>query len=79
MIAALAVVVLVAAAALDYATVAYYRAVARGAQHVAARWSVAMYLIGAVGLLSVVEVSLWLIVPECLGLYAGTLLAMRRP
>lgn len=74
---ALALLVFCAAAALDVATVRYYQAVQVKRKHAAARWSIAMYAIGAIGFVSVVQVSLWLMVPECLGLYAGTWLAMR--
>lgn len=78
MIAALALLVFAGAVVLDYATVAYQRAVAARAAHRAALWSCLMCGISSLGVLSIVEVSPLLIVPEFLGLYAGTLLAVRR-
>jgi uncharacterized membrane protein len=73
----LAVIVLLAATALDYAYVRYQDAVARRHSHAAGMWSVTVYLVGAVGFLSVIEGSMWYMVPECLGLYLGTTFAMR--
>lgn len=75
----LVVAVFVGAAALDYAAAGYQRAVVAGARHRAACWSVAMCLVASAGYYSVLEVSPLLIIPECLGLYAGTLLAVRTP
>ena len=78
MIALLSAVVFLGAAGLDYATARYFAAVAARQPHHAGMWSVAMYLVGSLGYLSVVEVSAWLMLPQCLGLYAGTQLAVRR-
>ena len=50
------------------------RAVARER---AARSSVAMWLVGCLALVTVVEVGWWVLIPEGLGLYVGTKLAMR--
>lgn len=43
----------------------------------AARASVAMWLVGCVALLGVVEVGWWILPPEGLGLYVGSKLALR--
>lgn len=75
---ALGVMVLLAATALDYAYVRYQEAVAAKLARAAGLWSVAVYVVGSVGFLSIVQGSLWFMIPECLGLYAGTALAMRR-
>lgn len=65
------------AASSDYLETVYVRAVgARDAER-AARASVAMWLVGIVGLITVLEVGWWLLAPEALGLYVGTRLAMR--
>lgn len=72
----LALAVFLAAAALDYATARYVRAVQKRERHKAARWSVVMGALGLVGFLSVIEVSIWLVAPELMGLYAGTYFAL---
>ncbi len=43
----------------------------------AARSSVAMWLVGVVALVTVIEVGWWTILPEGAGLYVGTKIAMR--
>jgi hypothetical protein len=70
--------VFLAAAALDYSTGRYLLAVSDRRVHRAAMWSVLMALLSTAGLLSVVDVSKWYILPECLGLYAGTWLSFKR-
>lgn len=77
--AILVVVVFLAGAALDFAAYRYGAAVADMRPRIAARWSVAMYLIGLVGFVSVLDVSRWYALPECAGLYVGTLIAGRNP
>jgi hypothetical protein len=62
----------------DYADSRNTIAVANGDAHTAARWSVAMYLIGLIGFYAVLRVSWWLAIPECLGLYAGSWIAVSR-
>lgn len=74
----LGLLVFVAAAALDFAYVRYQESVARGRARAAGLWSVLVYLVGSVGFLSVVESSWWYMLPQSLGLYAGTLIAVRR-
>lgn len=80
MIALLALAVFASAAALDYCAARYNREISRPepSPHGAARWSIAMYVVGAVGLLAVVRVDLWLMIPEAAGLYAGTWFAASR-
>lgn len=43
----------------------------------AARSSVAMWLVSVIALVTVVEVGWWVLLPEGVGLYVGTRLAMR--
>lgn len=74
--ALLGVAVFLAAAILDYADSRNTMAVTRGDAHAAARWSVAMYVLGLIGIVSVIEFELWLAAPTALGLYAGTWIAV---
>ena len=76
MMALLVVVVFVSAAFLDFASVRYQQAVDRCLRHRAALWGVAMYGVSTIGFLSVVDVSWWLMIPECLGFWVGTMLAI---
>lgn len=46
--------------------------------HRAAHSSIGMWLVGCIGLVAVVEIGWWVLLPEGLGLYAGTLVSMRR-
>ncbi len=48
-----------------------------GARERAARTSVAMWLVSVIALVTVVEVGWWVLLPEGVGLYVGTKLAMR--
>ena len=66
-----------AAAGLDYADAKNKIAVQARDAHRAARWSIAMYLIGLVGFFGIIAYSAWLIIPECAGLYAGSWFALR--
>lgn len=70
--------VFLAALALDYAAARYQRAVSARQPGAAACFSVAMCLLSSVALLALVEVSRWMLVPECLGLWAGTYLGVLR-
>lgn len=79
MIAALAVLVFVSAAVLDYAHTRYVAAATRGARHAAARWSVAAWCAASVGFVVTVEVTMWMLPAEAAGLYLGTYLGTRRP
>lgn len=74
--AALGCAVFAVAALFDYADTQNKLAIEARDPHRAARWSVAMYLLGAVGVLSVIKVSLWFMVPECLGLYIGSVVGV---
>lgn len=66
------------AIALDFADTTHKIAVEQRDGHRAGMWSVTMYLLGLVGLVSVLDVNRWYIVPEALGLYIGSRIAMRR-
>jgi hypothetical protein len=72
------------ALASDYLETKYVRAINRHvtygdrrAAEAAARCSVAMWLVGVIGLIACVEISWLLVLPEGLGLYIGTKLALR--
>jgi hypothetical protein len=75
---ALSVAVFFAAAAIDFVEAYYVRAVGKLEPHAAALYSVTMYIIGCVGFFAVLEYSWWLMVPECAGLYAGSVAAVLR-
>ncbi len=76
MLVLLGIITFLAAVALDYADTSNTQAVSKGHAHQAARWSCAMYLIGLVGFYGLTRVSWWLAIPECLGLYVGSWLAI---
>lgn len=73
----LSVAVFLASALLDAIEAYYVRSVADGKPERAAILSVAMYVIGCVGFFSVLEYSWWLMIPECAGLYFGSVLAVK--
>lgn len=75
--ALLVLMVFISAAAIDYAEARYVRAVGAGAAHVAARWSLAMWALGCLGFVAMLRVSLWLMIPEGIGFYVGTFVAVR--
>lgn len=87
LVAALCVMAFLLAASSDWLETRYNRAVIawekgdamarEQAREIAARSSVAMWLVGVVALVTVVEVGWWVLAPEGLGLYVGTKLAMR--
>lgn len=74
----LALVTFAAAALGDVAEARFVQHTTAGRAHAAARSSVAMYLVGFAGWLITVKVSLYYCIPEILGLYLGTLWAVRR-
>ena len=76
--AALCLVTFAAAAVGDVVEAYFVRAVADGHAHRAARMSVGMYVVSFAAWLVTVKVSLYYAIPEVLGLYLGTLWAMRR-
>lgn len=78
MLVLLAVVVFVSAAFLDYAYVRYQEAVARKTERAAGAWSIAIYVVGSIGWVSILQASMWFMIPELLGLYTGTVIAIRR-
>jgi len=77
-IAALAVLVFCMSAAIDYCDCRCTMSVMAREPNAAAFWSIVQYVLGAAGFVMVVKVSLWLMVPECLGLLVGTRLALRK-
>jgi hypothetical protein len=70
--------VFVSAAALDFASARYQLAFREDRPELAAWWSVVMCLLSAVALRAVVDVSWWMLVPECAGLWCGTKLGWCR-
>lgn len=75
---ALGVAVFLAAVALDWLEAVYVAAVQTRRPTRAAVCSIGMYAIGCIGFFTVLEVSWWYMLPECLGLYVGTMLAIKR-
>lgn len=77
MYALIAVVVFVAAAAIDYIGVRYQNARERRDRWRAGAWSTLYGVVAAVAYLAVARESPWYIVPECAGFFAGTVLAVK--
>lgn len=78
MLALLAVAVFTMSATIDYCDCRCTIAVVARKPNAAAFWSIAQYVLGAAGFVMVIKVSLWLMVPEGLGLFVGTRLALRK-
>lgn len=78
MLALLAIAVFISAMVIDFAEARYVIAVERAAARDAALWSVVMYAVGCLGFVAVLNVSLYLMIPEGLGFYCGTHLALRK-
>jgi uncharacterized membrane protein len=76
MMALLVIAVFVSAVVIDYAETRYVLAVERGRAEAAAMWSVLMYAVGCLGFVAVLDCSLWLMIPEALGFYCGTRIAL---
>lgn len=76
-VVALAPLVLICAAAIDYAHAKYVAALGEAARWRAANWSVLQWAAGSVGFVAIVKISIWLLPFEALGLYLGTMLAVR--
>lgn len=70
--------VFLAAFALDFADARNKLAINARDGHRAGLWSIAMKLAGVAGTFALVEVSWWLVVPECVGLYVGSRVALRK-
>lgn len=77
MLALAALAIFALAAAGDYVETRYVRAVGAGDAEKAARMSILMWIVGAGGLVALVELGPWVLLPEVLGLYVGTRLGMR--
>ncbi len=76
--AAIVLLVLFAAAGGDYVESYYVRAVADRQPGRAGAMSCVMYLVSLIGFLAVVRVSLWLVVPELIGVGLGSWYAVHR-
>lgn len=77
MMALLAIAVFISAMVIDFAEARYVLAVEARDAHRAAAWSLMMWALGCLGFVAVLDCSLWLMVPEGLGFYCGTRLALR--
>jgi uncharacterized membrane protein len=77
MLPLLVIAVFVSAVVIDYAEARYVLAVERGRADAAALWSVLMWAVGCLGFVAVLDVSLYLMIPEGLGFYCGTRIALR--
>lgn len=75
--ALLVIAVFLSAMVIDFAEARYVLAVERRQARDAAMWSVVMYAMGCLGFVAVLNVSLWLMLPEGIGFYCGTRLALR--
>lgn len=64
------------AAAIDFAEARYVREVGDRRGHEAGCWSTAIWALGSLGFIAAVKWSLWLMLPEGLGFYVGTRLAV---
>jgi hypothetical protein len=73
----LSLVTFTSAAVGDVVEAYFVRACVDLRPHAAARMSVAMYVVSCIGWIVTVKVSLWYCIPEVLGLYAGSVLAVR--
>lgn len=77
MIVALAFIMFAFGFALDFADTRHKLAVEARHAHVAASWSVTMYLLGVSSTFAVFKITVWLVVPEVVGLYVGSVVALR--
>lgn len=81
---AVALLAFALAASSDWLETRYVRAVRAwedgddAARTRAANASVAMWLVGVVALVTVVELGWWVLIPEGIGLRVGTMIALRR-
>ncbi len=75
--ALLSLLTFISALAVDFAEARYILAIGDGCAHLAARWSLAIWALGCLGFVAVVNYSLWLMLPEGLGFYLGTILAVQ--
>lgn len=72
------IVVFLAAFAYDFANVKYICASAEGRRLHAACWSATVYTVGLIGLLGVIRMSIWLVIPEIFGLALGSYFGVRK-
>ena len=76
--AVLCIAAFLSALALDFIEATYVKAVQRGNANTAGLCSILMWGIGSLGFLALFEFSFWLMIPEGLGFWCGTQLAMRQ-
>lgn len=74
----IALLVFASAFVIDFSETRYVTAVQCKDANRAAVWSLVMYTMGAAGFIAVINVSLWLMIPEALGFYCGTRYALRK-
>lgn len=72
----LTLAVFLSAAALDYSWTRWNEACRAGERVTAANWSVAIGALGLVGFLSITKSSTWLVIPELVGWWVGTYVAL---
>lgn len=73
-----AIVTFTACALMDFAWAAYIKRVANHQALASSAWAVAVFLLGAVGVINYTA-DPWLLIPAAIGCFAGTYAAMRRP
>jgi cell division septal protein FtsQ len=71
------VLVFILAFLTDYFSARYVKAVGDKKTHRAAYYSVLMWVAGAIGLVTMIEVGTWVVIPEGAGLYLGSIWGMR--
>lgn len=72
-----ALLVFCSALVIDLSNARYIQSVNDKHAHRAAAWSLIMYTMGALGFVCLIHISLWLMIPEALGFYVGTMLALK--
>lgn len=72
----LALAVFTSATALDYAAAKYQEQSRLKRRHSAASWAVATGLLATVSAVIIIDVSWWYIIPELVGSYVGTFIAV---
>lgn len=77
MMALLFILVFISSAGIDFANTRYVRAVGELAVNRAACWSLLQWAMSLIGFLFVIKVSLWLLIPEGLGLFFGSWISLR--
>lgn len=76
MILLVGIAVFASAAVYDFVNASYLSAVADADSSRAARLSVLTYAVGLLGFIGIFKISMWLVVPEAMGLAVGTYAAV---